>query len=45
MLFSEIAASSIVKVDLAGKKQMEGCYDISPAGYTIHSAIHEVHHD
>lgn len=45
MMFHEITASSLVKVDLAGKKLMDSPYDINPAGYTIHSAVHEVRHD
>ncbi len=40
MLFDEITASSLVKVDLSGNKVMESDYDINPAGFTIHSAIH-----
>ena len=45
MMFHEITASSLVKVDQAGNKRMDSPYDINPAGYTIHSAIHEVRHD
>lgn len=45
LMFSEITASSLVKVDLAGKKLMESPYDINPAGYTIHSAVHEARPD
>ncbi|WP_371230600.1 class II aldolase/adducin family protein [Pseudomonas sp. QE6] len=45
MMFHEITASSLVKVDLAGKKLMDSPYEINPAGYTIHSAVHEVRHD
>lgn len=45
MMFDEITASSLVKIDLAGNKLMDSPYDINPAGYTIHSAIHEVRHD
>lgn len=45
LMFHEITASSLVKVDLAGNKLMDSPYDINPAGYTIHSAIHEVRHD
>ncbi|SDI94665.1 Ribulose-5-phosphate 4-epimerase/Fuculose-1-phosphate aldolase [Pseudomonas delhiensis] len=45
MMFHEITASSLVKVDLAGRKLMDSPYDINPAGYTIHSAVHEVRHD
>jgi ribulose-5-phosphate 4-epimerase/fuculose-1-phosphate aldolase len=45
MLFEEITASSLVKVDLAGQIVMATPYQINPAGYTIHSAIHEVRED
>jgi len=45
MMFEEITASSLVKVDLAGKKISESPYDINPAGFVIHSAVHEVRHD
>lgn len=40
MMFDEITASSLVKVDLSGKKVSESPYEINPAGFTIHSAIH-----
>ncbi len=42
LLFDEITASSLVKVDLEGRKRMDSPYDINPAGFTIHSAIHAV---
>lgn len=45
LMFHEITASSLVKIDLAGNKLMESPYDINPAGYTIHSAVHEARHD
>ena len=45
MLFDEITASSLVKVDLNGAKAMESPYDINPAGFTIHSAIHAARED
>ena len=45
LMFDEISASSLVKVDLAGNKLMDGPFDINPAGYTIHSAIHEARPD
>ncbi|KAF1052269.1 MAG: 4-hydroxy-3-prenylphenylpyruvate oxygenase/4-hydroxy-3-prenylbenzoate synthase [Stenotrophomonas maltophilia] len=45
MMFHEITASSLVKVDSAGTKLMDSPYEINPAGYTIHSAIHDVRHD
>lgn len=40
-LFEEITASSLVKVDLHGNKVMDSPYNVNPAGFTIHSAIHE----
>jgi len=45
LLFEEITASSLVKVDLAGNQLSESAYRINPAGFTIHSAIHEVRDD
>ncbi|MEQ6495180.1 class II aldolase/adducin family protein [Pseudomonas aeruginosa] len=45
LMFHEITASSLVKVDASGKKLMDSPYEINPAGYTIHSAVHEVRHD
>jgi len=45
MLFEEITASSLVKVDLDGKIVMDSPYNINPAGFTIHSAVHAVRHD
>jgi ribulose-5-phosphate 4-epimerase/fuculose-1-phosphate aldolase len=40
MLFEEITASSLVKVDLSGRKMSESSFEINPAGFNIHSAIH-----
>ena len=45
MMFEEITASSLVKVDLQGRKVSESPYDINPAGFTIHSAIHAARED
>ena len=45
LMFHEISASNLVKIDLAGNKLMDSPFDINPAGYTIHSAVHEVRHD
>jgi ribulose-5-phosphate 4-epimerase/fuculose-1-phosphate aldolase len=44
-MFEEITASSLVRVDLDGKKTLDSPYDINPAGYTIHSAIHAARDD
>ena len=45
MMFEEITASSLVKVDLAGRIVMESDYHINPAGFTIHSAVHAARED
>jgi ribulose-5-phosphate 4-epimerase/fuculose-1-phosphate aldolase len=45
MLFDEVTASSLVKIDLHGAKVMESPFDINPAGFTIHSAIHAARED
>jgi len=45
MLFEEITASSLVKVDLTGQKVGQSDYDINPAGFVIHSAVHEARED
>jgi ribulose-5-phosphate 4-epimerase/fuculose-1-phosphate aldolase len=45
MLFEEITASSLVKVDLEGNKVMDAPYDINPAGFVIHSAVHAARED
>ena len=45
MLFEEITASSLVKVGMDGKPIGESRYPVNPAGFTIHSAVHEVRED
>jgi ribulose-5-phosphate 4-epimerase/fuculose-1-phosphate aldolase len=40
LLFDEITASSLVKIDLDGHKVGESPYPVNPAGFTIHSALH-----
>jgi len=45
MMFDEITASSLVKIDLQGRKVMDSPYDINPAGFTIHSCIHAARKD
>ena len=46
MMFDEITASSLVKIDLGGNKlDAENPFPVNPAGFTIHSAIHAARHD
>ena len=46
LAFDEITASNLVKIDIEGNIIDENCpFEINPAGFTIHSAIHEARHD
>ena len=47
MMYEEITASSLIKVDLDGKiiSNSNADYGINLAGYVIHSAIHAARHD
>lgn len=46
LMFEEITASSLVKIDLNGHPVGEQMHvRVNPAGFTIHSAIHEVRED
>jgi ribulose-5-phosphate 4-epimerase/fuculose-1-phosphate aldolase len=45
MTFDEITASSLVKIDHDARKVLASPYEINPAGFTIHSAIHAARED
>jgi ribulose-5-phosphate 4-epimerase/fuculose-1-phosphate aldolase len=45
MMFEEITASSLVKVDAEGKPVRPTPHKVNPAGFTIHSAIHMARED
>jgi ribulose-5-phosphate 4-epimerase/fuculose-1-phosphate aldolase len=45
LMFDEITASNLVKVDLHGNIVMDTDFNINPAGFTIHSAVHEARED
>lgn len=45
LMFEEITASSLVRVDTAGNKLDDSPFPVNPAGFTIHSAIHAARHD
>jgi len=45
LMFDEVTASNLVRVDLQGNQTLASPYQINPAGYTIHSAVHEVRED
>jgi len=45
MMFGEITASNLVKIDLDGRKVVDTPFEVNPAGFTIHSAIHAARED
>ena len=45
LMFDEITASSLVKVDQACNKLDDSPFPVNPAGFTIHSAVHAVRED
>ncbi|MCW5604434.1 MAG: class II aldolase/adducin family protein [Burkholderiales bacterium] len=45
MLFEEITASSLIKIDTEGNKLSESPYEVNRAGFVIHSAVHMNAHD
>src|SRR5688500_15279121 len=45
MMFDEMTASSLVKIDVAGNKLEDSPLPVNPAGFVIHSAIHSARHD
>ena len=45
LMFDEISASSLVKIDIDGQVLQETLFPINPAGFVIHSAIHAARDD
>ena len=45
LFFEEITASSLVKVDHRGEAVMDSPFPVNPAGFLIHSAVHEARPD
>ena len=45
LFFEEITASSLVRIDLDGNVLQQTPHPINPAGFTIHSAIHQARDD
>ena len=45
VMFDEMTASALVKIDMDGKICQDTPYFINPAGFTIHSAVHAARHD
>ena len=45
MLFEEVTASSLIKIDQQGEKLSESPHPVNRAGFVIHSAVHAVRED
>ncbi|MFI9757117.1 class II aldolase/adducin family protein [Streptomyces sp. NPDC051963] len=45
LLFEEITASNLVKIDLTGRAVEESPHPVNPAGFVIHGAIHAARSD
>ena len=45
LMFNEVTASNLVKIDLQGNLLENSGYRVNSAGFTIHSAIHAARHD
>lgn len=45
LMFDEITASSLVKVDQQCNKVIDSPFPVNPAGFVIHSAVHEARPD
>ncbi|MFM8499490.1 MAG: class II aldolase/adducin family protein [Chakrabartia sp.] len=45
MMFEEITASSLVKIDVEGQPVLPTAHPVNPAGFTIHSALHMARED
>jgi ribulose-5-phosphate 4-epimerase/fuculose-1-phosphate aldolase len=45
LMFDEITASSLVKIDQNANKLSDSPFPVNPAGFVIHSAIHQVRDD
>ena len=41
LMFDEITASSLIKVDMQCNKMHDSPFPVNPAGFVIHSAVHE----
>jgi ribulose-5-phosphate 4-epimerase/fuculose-1-phosphate aldolase len=45
LLFEEITASSLIRIDLEGRKVTPSIHNVNVAGFVIHGAIHQGRHD
>ncbi|MEO1194012.1 MAG: class II aldolase/adducin family protein [Pseudomonadota bacterium] len=45
LLYEEVTASNLIKVDLEGRVLDKSPWEINPAGFVIHSCVHAARHD
>jgi ribulose-5-phosphate 4-epimerase/fuculose-1-phosphate aldolase len=45
LMFDEITASSLIRIDMAGHQITPSEFSVNRAGFVIHSTIHEARHD
>ena len=45
LMFEEVTASSLVKIDQSGNKLDDSPFPVNPAGFLIHSSVHSARHD
>ena len=45
LMFEEMTASSLIRVDAEGHKLDDSPYPVNPPGFVIHSAVHAARHD
>ena len=41
LMFEEITASSLIRIDQAGNKLQDSPFPVNPAGFTIHSGVYK----
>lgn len=45
LMYREVTASNLVKMDINGNKIGDSPYSVNPAGFVVHSAVHAARHD
>src|SRR5258705_9134424 len=45
LMFDEVTASNLVKIDVDGAVVLDNGHPVNPAGFTIHSAVHMARDD
>jgi ribulose-5-phosphate 4-epimerase/fuculose-1-phosphate aldolase len=45
LMFDEITASSLAKIDAKCNKMIPSPFPVNPAGFVLHSAVHEARDD